>query len=489
MREKLRTYSKFFLLIALVAAFAWSVAPAGAQEEPGDAWCRPRCVPPTATATATPTNTPLPTDTPTPELLACQVTAVVFDRESYLVGDTIRVTVRVADSAGTPLVGANVNSEVTREPLQSQAATGFGLVDRAGDYDGVYTNTVSSGYYTFNFTVSDVTGERFLPCTGSAEVLVDALPTATPTNTPSPTPTNTPSPTPTATFTPTPTPALVTIPDRLETTLCSLRDTMQIRVDNVVNLAVVEMEITYDPAVIQVIDADAAQRGVQVRVDSVFDVDSIFTNEVDTTRGIISFGAGVIGVPVINGSSPLIAIDWRPQRVGSSAVTITSLTLTDAGGQTISAPVLSGEVVVNFVPNCLSGSVALEGRSEHGGVTVTNAEGDQTTTLPDGSYAIPASSSLTFEHAGFVPAQADLSQQTLSAAAAGQQITLQRVTLPAGDVNGDRVVNILDMAYLARHYGTSDRLADLNGDGKVDVLDLALCAKNYWKQGPVVSNQ
>ncbi len=287
--------------------------------------------------------------------------------------------------------------------------------------------------------------------------------------------------------TPTPTPALVTIPDRLETTLCSLRDTMQIQVQNVANLAVVEMEITYDPAIIQVIDADAARSGVQVRVDTVFDVDDIFTNEVDTARGIIRFGAGVIGEPVINGSSGLIAIDWRPQRVGSSAVTIQSLTLTNAAGQPINTPVLNGEVVVGFVPNCLTGTVALEGRSAHGGVTVTNAEGDRTTTLPDGAFSIPASNSLSLEHPGFVPAQVDLTQ--ILAAVGEQQITLQRVTLPAGDINGDNTVNILDMAYLARHYGTSNPLADLNGDGTVNILDLALCAKNYWQQGPVISSQ
>ena len=490
MREKFRSYSKLFLFIALVAAFAWSVSPVGA-EEPSDSWCRPHCMPPTPTATSTrvPTDTPTPTATftPTPVLEACQVTAVIFGRESYVVGDTIDVTVRVADSQGTPLVGANVAAEVSREPLQSQASTGFGLIDRAGDYDGTYDNTENPGIYTFNFTVSDVTGERFLPCNGSAEVRVDTDATATPTPTVPITATVTPTGTP-PTNTPTPTPALVTIPDRLETTLCSLRDTMQIRVENAVNLAVVEMEISYDPAVIQVIDADDARRGVQVRPDSVFSTDSIFTNDVDTDRGIIQFGAGVIGVPVINGSNPLIAIDWRPQRVGTSTVTIESLTLTDSNGQTINAPVLSGVVDVQFVPNCLNGSVALESRSSHGNVLVTNSAGDQTTTLPDGSFAIPASDSLTIEHPSFIAAQTDVTR-ALAASTEGRPVTLQPITLPAGDVNGDNVVNILDMAHLARYYGTNNSSADLNGDGQVNVFDLVLCAGNYGQQGPIISNQ
>lgn len=56
-----------------------------------------------------------------------------------------------------------------------------------------------------------------------------------------------------------------------------------------------------------------------------------------------------------------------------------------------------------------------------------------------------------------------------------------------GDVNGDMVVDVLDLEELAESYGTtSDRIgwdpeADINRDNMVDVRDLALLGKNYMK--------
>jgi|GEM_PF-3301222 len=49
----------------------------------------------------------------------------------------------------------------------------------------------------------------------------------------------------------------------------------------------------------------------------------------------------------------------------------------------------------------------------------------------------------------------------------------------SSDVNGDGLINILDLTFLAAHYGSSDPAADLNEDGLVDLLDLVIAANNY----------
>ena len=55
------------------------------------------------------------------------------------------------------------------------------------------------------------------------------------------------------------------------------------------------------------------------------------------------------------------------------------------------------------------------------------------------------------------------------------------------DVNRDGKVDILDIATVAKAYGTEpgherwDPISDLNNDGKVDILDIATVAKDYGK--------
>ena len=47
------------------------------------------------------------------------------------------------------------------------------------------------------------------------------------------------------------------------------------------------------------------------------------------------------------------------------------------------------------------------------------------------------------------------------------------------DLNGDGVVNILDLVLVASHFGTTNTTADLNADGTVDMNDLVIVA-NAW---------
>lgn len=50
---------------------------------------------------------------------------------------------------------------------------------------------------------------------------------------------------------------------------------------------------------------------------------------------------------------------------------------------------------------------------------------------------------------------------------------------PTYDVTGDGVVNILDLVFVASHFGEVNADADVNGDGVVNILDLTLVAQNF----------
>lgn len=483
-------------------------------------------LPPTATATA-------------PAIQACQVTGIIFNKESYLPGEPMYVTVRLADAAGVPLVGANINSEVTRSPLEAAASTGFGLVDRAGDYDGVYTQTELTGWYTFKFTASDPTGQRFLPCTALTAVLVAEAgyetptpipteitetpvptgtipagtptptattapgdtatptntpetpePTATPTNTPetpvpTDTPTETPSPTPTATTEPVQGTAVKVDPATQTINVCTTNTSVTVAVQQVENMAAVQLELVYNPAVVQVIDANPGSDGVQITVDPVFSSGFVAQNEVDTVAGRVSFAATLLGSDKIDGDTGLIQVDFEPVAAGSSSLTLENVILASTAGQPIDHQLVAGAITV--VEDCgssgASGVLQLQGRTDHSGIVVTSETGEQAVTASDGSFSIAASGPLMFEHPGFLPAQSGL--PTSIQAGDFAPVTLGVITLLAGDTSGDGQINILDLAYIAQQYGTTDALADLNGDGKVDILDIVLAAGNFGQVGPM----
>ena len=47
------------------------------------------------------------------------------------------------------------------------------------------------------------------------------------------------------------------------------------------------------------------------------------------------------------------------------------------------------------------------------------------------------------------------------------------------DVNADGTVNILDLVFVASHFGQTDPNADVNADGTVNILDLTLIVQNF----------
>lgn len=437
--------------------------------------------------TKTPSSTSTPTSTPTPELEACQITEIFFNDQLYSPGTTatvpanspLRVTLRVADAQGAPLIGANVDGTVT--PLADiQAAAIPPLEDQSGTYDGVFT-PLNAGLYTITFSVSDFSGPRFLPCSAEATIQVD--PVATPTPTATPTATVTPTHTPTPTVIPEAT--IRVNPATLQTTLCRLTETSSIVAENVADLQAVELEISYDRRVIQVIDPDRPRPPVQVR--PLLPSDWIINeNRVDTLNGRIFFRA--TGASPINGTGGLIAIDWRPQQVGSSPVSLTRAVLIDSAGQPLNVTLQSGAVQVNFVPNCLTGTTALQGRTDYSGVIVTNSAGQQVHSDVDGYFAIITQGHLNFSFPGYLSAEADL-PANLSSGAGAEATHLSTVGLLAGDINADNLIDILDLAGAAGHYQSTNPAADLNADGIVDILDLALIAANYRQRGPITAGQ
>jgi hypothetical protein len=104
-----------------------------------------------------------------------------------------------------------------------------------------------------------------------------------------------------------------------------------------------------------------------------------------------------------------------------------------------------------------------------------NVNGTFSLTAPAGTYTVRATAS------GFLSAQGST---TLTS---GGTSTMPTITLLAGDLDGNNVIDQLDALTIGMNYNAATpAAADLNNDGVINVLDLELLAQNYRETGPTV---
>ena len=107
--------------------------------------------------------------------------------------------------------------------------------------------------------------------------------------------------------------------------------------------------------------------------------------------------------------------------------------------------------------------------------TSANVDGTFSVMAPAGTYKVVATAS------GYLSAEG---AATLTADAT---TTLSPVTLLAGDIDGNAVIDQFDAMTIGMSYnGAEPAAADLNNDGVINVLDLELLAANYRLTGPIV---
>lgn len=117
-------------------------------------------------------------------------------------------------------------------------------------------------------------------------------------------------------------------------------------------------------------------------------------------------------------------------------------------------------------------TVSLYSGSTQVATTTANQDGTFSLQAPAGTYTAIASA------AGYLHAQG---AATLTS---GSTTTMPTVTLPAGDIDGNDVIDQFDAMTIGMNYnGSTPAAADLNNDGVINVLDLELLAANYRMSG------
>jgi hypothetical protein len=359
----------------------------------------------------------------------------------------------------------------------------------ADEPDGTPTPTATGVSSTPLPEEADTATPTALPAaTATLTPTLEVVPTATltPTATIVPTPTLTPTaPAPTPTMTPHSTDTThiaVLLSDTVVPVGGSANSEVFVSLVDVENdIQRIELVLTFDPTIVQVV----SQGGVQVATNA--------TLALDNEHGQIALSLDVMQDVLIENADDWVkmaTITWSAQQEGKSVVTIADATQFVAYDGTARLPDATyNGVVFARAPGTIQGTVRLQGRENHEGVSVSGALSsvrfDRERTDADGQFAIATSHgegfyTIVVAMPGYLSAEGDRPvKMTVDSV-----IDIGEITLYGGDVNGDNRIDIRDLAYVAWHFDAYDPKADINQDGQVDILDLTLTTGNFGRQGP-----
>ncbi|MCB0195411.1 MAG: LysM peptidoglycan-binding domain-containing protein [Anaerolineae bacterium] len=122
---------------------------------------------------------------------------------------------------------------------------------------------------------------------------------------------------------------------------------VDILIDDVVNLTGVEVQLTFDPAIIQIDDADPNKEGVQLQPGNFLDAGFVGSNEANNETGqIIYTVAQLAPAPAVSGSGLLATLNVSAVSEGTSALGFSSVILINSDVQEIPTQTQNGEIVI-----------------------------------------------------------------------------------------------------------------------------------------------
>lgn len=387
-----------------------------------------------------------------PPITACSIAASV-NPTSVISGNSVDLLAQVRLN-NNPVTDANVVAQVTTPDGSHITSTMASGGD--GSYTHSFSDTAAPGPYEFLATAG---GEGFEACQDDVPFSVQPAITGT---------------------------TVIIEPAAMQ--LCQGSGnlvTTKVTVADVTSLQGSSFKLNFDPAVVNVVDADPGTPDiVEIRAGDDLGDSLLVTAANEVKDGTVNFGFALS--KSFDGTVVLAEIDWEPVAAGQSALTFDEIKLSNPDGVAIQSQVVNGAIKVeDCTGTIVAGRIQLQGRTNHSGVVVSNDQANQTQTNNEGFFSIAGSNVIGFKLPGFLSAQANM-QIKLGQISGNGPINLGVITLPAGDANGDNIIDIFDLAYLGAHYETNDALADFNGDGLVDIFDLAMAAKNYEQKGPLI---
>lgn len=120
-----------------------------------------------------------------------------------------------------------------------------------------------------------------------------------------------------------------------------------VAIEGVSNLAGAEVHLSFDPALLEVADADAGTAGVQIAHGNFLSPDFVAQNQVNTTTGMIDYAiAQMPPHAAVNGTGTLANITFKAKAAGTSALTLVTVLLADPNGGNIAVTAQSGSLTI-----------------------------------------------------------------------------------------------------------------------------------------------
>lgn len=129
---------------------------------------------------------------------------------------------------------------------------------------------------------------------------------------------------------------------------------IEIRVENVTNLAGAEVHLRFDPTLVEIADADPQTEGVQVAHGGFLPADFVAVNRVDPAGGTIDYAVALMPPhQPVTGSGRLLAITLRGVAPGETTLAIQEVLLADRDGYPILLAADPTPAVVTISPHPL----------------------------------------------------------------------------------------------------------------------------------------
>jgi hypothetical protein len=275
--------------------------------------------------------------------------------------------------------------------------------------------------------------------------------------------------------------------------------------------------VNFDPLKLEAVDADAVQPGIQITPGT--SLNTVLTNTVDNTLGLISYRASKPGPPFPSGSFVVATIQFKAKAVTSPStpvsISMSGLTTTsyvNFGG--LALPGTHGNAAVQIIPGAnVNLSVALQGgsRPDAGWVvplTVKfftpgiSAPVDVLTATPVYTFSLTTAksgSTAAAQATGLIPGTYDITVVSphclcnvkRDVVIATPSTAVDMGTLLEGNANDDNTISSQDFGILAVAYGKGvgepgyEAGTDFDRSGRINIADFGLLASNYGKNAPV----